>query len=554
MASISVIHVGASSPDEFSATQVASIASGSLTVGHRYLVLAQVSANPRDRGMIHEIRFNGVADPNLTLYHRNTYTSPSGGQSFLLMRVWTAVSGHDIQWWVTPYDPQSPYGYRFTEGKLIAIDLDTCGTENTDWWANENNTAKANLNTVYADNPGASITFTPDGSSDYLILGSGQFTEDNVNINSQNSQWMELYDSISGQLCQDGYGKSEANASGTAWAHNALWVLEAPSASSRTLTLRFKGSSGYTSLDYKHSCLWVFRLNLTKSYAVGVGTQGGTNLPATETTLESETFTPRNGLAMIFGRVAWYSQSTQTFGNNQRLRYDGTEIAATLREGCGPLNYGSWTTSPPGPPVGQFQMRYAGAGAGLVVDTPGTIALSYQPNAALAAQDVFEHALVMFDLDLDDTPIPVDLTLDPISTTSSLDDITLNVSSPPSEGEVPDYPREIFDQGATVQNRLALGATGNGTTNKLQIAGPHTFTLVSTPTIDDLGVPAGDTAGTVRLGMLPGDQILLTGDPLGPNHEKVYTLTDPNNLEVLEVIDEFDTDSAQYDFTAIRRK
>jgi hypothetical protein len=139
---------------------------------------------------------------------------------------------------------------------------------------------------------------------------------------------------------------------------------------------------------------------------------------------------------------------------------------------------------------------------------------------------------------------------DPIAAQSSLSG---QMEILPSEQAIPDIPREGFSGGGKVQDFVALVARGDpGANNKVEINGPSELKLIAGAPSINLGTPP--STSPVRIGFLPGDKIKLFGTGSEPNHLKVYTFSNPNNIETVEEIEDYDTDTNQYEYEATRRK
>jgi hypothetical protein len=128
----------------------------------------------------------------------------------------------------------------------------------------------------------------------------------------------------------------------------------------------------------------------------------------------------------------------------------------------------------------------------------------------------------------------------------------LDVKPSPAEETIPDVPREVFRTGKTLQDQVTMRLHGDpGANNELEISTKNKFKLKSgAPTF---GFEAPPSTSPVKLGVLPGDRLQLFGSGY-PNHLKVYTFDDPEDIEVLEEIEDYDTDTNQYEYDVIRRK
>jgi len=387
MANIDVLvdHTGPffSVADAPTGTIIASLGSGLFTTGNRYLIIAHASVTSPDSTQEHELRFGGVSDPRHAMQYRGPATG-SYSQTAFTMGLWTAVAGQGIDWYCAKKlkvgNPQS----RVLDVSLIAIDLDSVGFSSSDWNINEDSTTLSNMDNVYSNNLGASITFTPDGISDYLIIGGGNFGP-NASTSNLDTAGMQLYDSIDGQLCEQvlnnnvfGFGSAEE------YGHSALWVLDSPPATSRTETLRFTGSNVW---DHKFSCLFILRLDAFKSHVFSQDIKG-TNFPVQDNILQTADYTAIFGEALIFGRTAFDVNTSNNEKGITRLFYDAVEITESGFNTC-TGTFGTYS------PVAMFSSRKLTSLTGTKTTT-----LNYEPQLLRTNQIVNENCLVMFDLGL----------------------------------------------------------------------------------------------------------------------------------------------------------
>jgi hypothetical protein len=324
-----------------------------------------------------------------------------------------------------------------------------------------------------------------------------------------------------------------------------------------TVRVEMHGGSYF---DHNFSSIFVLHLGLAfKQYAIVDSVLNETGLPQwlypnvsgdpakANATLPGDDFGEIFAIGVVQGRAAADTQGFQgslmlndgRFADNA-TGYPGDDQITTTR-GVGKRTDGS------------YRGRSCVLLPNIQYGTTGDNDLSLYVGANGSLDELERAAIVAFGTEPGEPPdVPVDLGLDPINTASSLGDITPEITSPIPEPDIPDFPRTVFSDPGAPGVKLELLEPTAQTTDQLEIADRTHFTLVTTPTLDDLGVPPGDTGGTVRLGLLPGDRIVLSG--AGPNDGVTYTIKDGNALEVLEEINDWDTDTATYDFVAYRRK
>jgi hypothetical protein len=148
------------------------IASGNLTTGEKYLLLAMAQFGPNNSAQgcfIRVVHGSTAFDDSEQLFAASQATRRT---PYFWWTVWTAVSGEDINLQFRSNANNVPTA-SLDFIVLLAINLSDDVTENTDWVSAERSTDDA-LTTSFLD--GASITFTPGSASDWLVLTNGQYT------------------------------------------------------------------------------------------------------------------------------------------------------------------------------------------------------------------------------------------------------------------------------------------------------------------------------------------------------------------------------------------
>jgi hypothetical protein len=130
---------------------------------------------------------------------------------------------------------------------ITVVRLADFGSENTDWWWNENTSLTALTNTMVSF---ATKTFTP-AADDYVVLSSGQFVIDTV------------ADNLESQLRVDGavvYGPvSEEGESANEELARFHWHAQALTNASHTVDVQARDDSGATTNDHRSSNVFIFR-------------------------------------------------------------------------------------------------------------------------------------------------------------------------------------------------------------------------------------------------------------------------------------------------------
>lgn len=143
----------------------AAITSGNFTAGKKYLLYITVQVWDNANGLwwmqtLHGTTAFAESEANLLSTGTNTYA-----YTYTFMTVWTAVAseGIKLQYKVTGTTPTLTVDFV----SMLALNLSDDVVENTDWFTATRTTDDA-LSTTPTD--GASVTFTPSGASDWLVL------------------------------------------------------------------------------------------------------------------------------------------------------------------------------------------------------------------------------------------------------------------------------------------------------------------------------------------------------------------------------------------------
>ncbi len=166
---------------------------------------------------------------------------------------WTAISGESIELTGQEADDTAGYAY-WDEISLMVIPLKNL-TEGIDYWYDSETTADNNMDDTWANNEGASITFTPDGTSNYLAMASSRIEADTTENDLMAMRIAEGGSGL-GQVerdCEDSNDESVLT---------YIRILEAPSASSTEYTVQFQGDSVHDKLS---SQLFILNLSAFKN-------------------------------------------------------------------------------------------------------------------------------------------------------------------------------------------------------------------------------------------------------------------------------------------------
>jgi hypothetical protein len=151
-------------------------ASGSFTVGEKYLVIATAQAGAGAGAVFTDVHvIHGSTEFEGSLATINIIDGTQK-ETYSFMTVWTAVSseGLSVEFRGSPTSGASNNTVNFVS--LLSIQLSSVLTENTDWFFNES-TADQALTTGSTQYDGGSITFTPGtASQNWLVLAHASYT------------------------------------------------------------------------------------------------------------------------------------------------------------------------------------------------------------------------------------------------------------------------------------------------------------------------------------------------------------------------------------------
>ena len=161
----------------------ANIASGNFTVGNKYLLVftGQVdndiaTSDAYVKAVHGSTDFEGSELAFETENAVNRYT-------YFWFTVWTAISGEPINLQFKHETAGQVTG--IDQVTIFAMNLTNSLTENTDWFFSEN-TTDTTIQSLYADDTGTtSVTFTPNGSDDWLVLSTAHLDPDSVTVEFQ---------------------------------------------------------------------------------------------------------------------------------------------------------------------------------------------------------------------------------------------------------------------------------------------------------------------------------------------------------------------------------
>lgn len=151
-------------------------ASGSFTVGEKYLVIATAHAGADAGAVFTDVHvLHGSTEFEGSLATINILDGTKK-ETYSFMTVWTAVSseGLSVEFRGSPSSGANNNTVNFVS--LLSIQLSSVLTENTDWFFNES-TADQALTTGSTQYDGGSVTFTPGtASQNWLVIAHASYT------------------------------------------------------------------------------------------------------------------------------------------------------------------------------------------------------------------------------------------------------------------------------------------------------------------------------------------------------------------------------------------
>ncbi len=226
------------------------IAGNTLTNGDRYLALFKSLVGVSSGCTRILMRIGGVVEP---LSEATMCAAPTNGQLKQVagMHLFTADGISDVTVRVQHISGIARTG----DEQLILINLDDVLVENTDWfYASNSNTDGTGGGVGFGgEAQAASLTFTPDGFSDYLVIGHLQFT----NGGSSKAEAFRVQDVTNvATIAQTGPG--HGNVATEVHSMTIIGVLQTPPQTAITLNTEYKS---FPSLTKTQAQIFVLRLN-----------------------------------------------------------------------------------------------------------------------------------------------------------------------------------------------------------------------------------------------------------------------------------------------------
>ena len=229
---------------------VATIPAASFTAGATYLILGNAFASmPSSTNEVRMLLTHGMGPTAFTdAAQAAEQTSTVQQHVFSWMYVFTQPgTAEDVQMWASS---SSTTDVTAQLGQIFALKLGDVGAQNTDWYYTEDT---VDYTTTASKVSKASVTFTPNGTDDWLIVGYANQTVGSTSANYR----ADINDSVAGILDQlDIEGEDLA----TEFRGYVLMRVVTPTAVSHTFSIRFSHETTAGVIQFNN----IFALNLNK--------------------------------------------------------------------------------------------------------------------------------------------------------------------------------------------------------------------------------------------------------------------------------------------------
>jgi len=366
----------------------ASISAASFTANKKYLILAIADLAGSSSAGEHWIRLVHGTTPTL-FTDGDSILDPgsgaNGGFIYSWMHVYTQPGTTELVKLQIMGEGTNVATCKFSQ--IVAINLDDFGTENTDYYFNEDT---ADYTTTTTPTAKASVTFTPNGTDDWLVIG--HVVQGIPSATTDGTDFLcQLYDSVGGTTAPSIDIEAEDVDAGDEQRNIVLMRVFTPSNASHTFSVRpYHAGASFTVLSTR-----IIALKLNKFAQHSNAYTDGAVSPAAApswTNVATRTFTPS-----VTGNWFYWAQVTQdiaaaTAELNFRLQDDNDGSM-----GSDPA-YGDDAPNAPAYdatddlPAGMFKMKSLSSGASTTVNLDATRAVS--------TPDVKHRSIVAFSLEL----------------------------------------------------------------------------------------------------------------------------------------------------------
>lgn len=294
--------------------------------GHRYAVFSMLEGNVSAATMYSRLRVGGIELSNFRTRYRPSLSAPNAGFRSH-MGLYTFNAGDVITYTADRSEEFGSPSLTVWNAKVMFVDLDSPEiTENADWYSAENFVDISNIaKNDWTNHRHISKAWTPDGTSDYLILACTKFTSQTTS-----SQRVRLSDSIDGVLPGTLVGARGFGATATtehAWVTG--YIMEAPAQVARTTHIEVSAGNGIEGADY--SALVIIRLQAFETFSFKQTDHNVDNFPPSvsgsyPSVFEGVPYTPDSGGEAIFFNFNKWPQeaSSDREGHSCRLQLPGS--------------------------------------------------------------------------------------------------------------------------------------------------------------------------------------------------------------------------------------
>ncbi len=302
------------------------IASGNLTAGDRYLIVATCQHGITSAAREHQVRlvhgsteFSGSVAQN----ESNKFGSHDAYDSYLFMTAWTAVADEDVKLQFSRVSTATAYIDQCT---IFVLNLDAL-TENTNYWyAEDTDFEDVTSDRVYQDS-GASVTFTPETTGDHLVIFGARMDIYSVHRDYQ----VRLKSSGTVNDTEPEYIQRSEDTAETRVLYGMRVLHDLSVLESQTINVQYSAQEAF---DHSHEYSSIFVLDLAVFESHTASTYDTENQDLTEswTTLDTITHSASTGEHWILGcgRTDYVSgDESKKRGLALRLQADDSDIPDT---------------------------------------------------------------------------------------------------------------------------------------------------------------------------------------------------------------------------------
>jgi len=575
---------------------VCTIPSSSLTVGHRYLFLANTSVASTTAGantINVQLRRAGIG-----AYGESTYVTENAYRywRWFFPIVFTLNNSDDVQLTITGTSTCYAVG-----SCLIAIDLDSSADfpEGPFGWQHVTSAGLVTPSSVWAAL--SSLTFTPDGSSTYLVLGSAWFRQLTYPVypSPYFAADMKIDSTVGGTIIQETQS-SGINVPDYEFHVGGFGFLEAPPAAPLTLTNyiretpRFVPGQGYNAVT--DGTIVVIRLSTFQNFVYGTASSVGPFGTSGDQDVITRNLQGDFSNVILMGQVSATHTNVQNDSFNSKVTRYGSDIlaggsvplanndvnvptvvtVASPHSNSIPYGYRIGCNVAPNQPAffdaklvafttrAQAPVIEVSAAGDLSVSGTAAPSILFQVSASASVYidgSASPHKITLVDLNSDLTfnAFAYPQAVLPVSASSSF---TISGISRPYlvlSTPLPSITRTFFNRAEDLRPQELAGATFEGddtspTFNRLVVVAPGQLQIDPLYSGPSYSFGSPPSLSPLKYGFKRGDKIKLfqaDGESSGPNEGLEVTILDADNLSIFETLTH--PDSTPYRFQVTRR-